>query len=225
MHWTHWLSNQSPLSAPLPVAPPAMEGKGGGDEEVVVVVAVVVVRRGGVMGTQSQAQFTPNAHIHAGRSTPVQWFPLHSVAPHILNVQEWNIERVRPLYFPPVNNKNVGWQDAGRRQVNREAPQYRRWIEKRNLPVLKVCLRLKWQARLKCKGTYITCYCTSKGTWGAHGVELVKRCDIPHCVPLASAAWSHLVLQQAVGDRLKWHPLRWEVQSLWPEALSMTYPT
>lgn len=59
---------------------------------------------------------------------------------------------------------------------------------------------------IKVKGTYITRHCTYKDTWGVRAVGLEERCDAPRCSPLASAAWSHLVRQQAVGDRLKWHP-------------------
>lgn len=58
---------------------------------------------GWVVGTQSQAQFTPDVHIHAGRSSAGSMGLLHSVAAHALNMQRLSggiRERVAPLYLP-----------------------------------------------------------------------------------------------------------------------------
>lgn len=100
--------------------------------------------------------------------------------------------------------QNLGWQVGG---TGREKePPYRRQTGNRILSILKVCPRgLQVTREIKVKGTCIPRYCTCKDTWGAHGAGLAERCDKPRCFPLVSTAWSHLVLQQAVGDRLKWH--------------------
>lgn len=71
---------------------------------------------------------------------------------------------------------------------------------------LKVRPGAEVTGEIKVKGTYITRHCTYEDTWGVRGAEPEERCDAPRRFPLASAAWSHLVRQQAVGDRLEWHP-------------------
>lgn len=115
-----------------------------------------------------------------------------------------------PHLFPLLDDKNEGWQEGGIGQENRKKePSFRRGIENRNLPFLKVHLGAEVTGEIKAKGTYITRHCTYKDTLRVCGVQPGERCDTPCCFTppfLPSAAWSHLVRQQAVGDRQKWHP-------------------
>lgn len=70
----------------------------------------VVGMRRWVVGTQSQARFTANTHIHAGRSSPAEWANFSQLR-HTVNVQWWSEgggkdQVVHPL--PHLGDRNMG---------------------------------------------------------------------------------------------------------------------
>lgn len=118
-------------------------------------------------------------------------------------VRAGNEQRVAPLYLPLLDDENMVWQEGGTGQKIEKEPSHRRRMENRKSPSPQSPPGAQVTGQIKMKGTYITRYCTYKDTWGVRGFELEERCDTPRCVLLPGLIWSR---QQAVGDRLKWHP-------------------
>lgn len=150
MHWAYWLRNQSPLSAPLPVAPPAMEGEGvwgegeggGGGCD------------GAVGHRDSKSSSSRSKCTHSCREEhPGTIEPLPSVARHTLNVQYRSKSGKHVIGCTPVplflDNKNMGWQVGGTGM--KRSPHTGDGLRIEIFLSLKCAPGLKWQGRLKWK--------------------------------------------------------------------------